>query len=86
MTDQISDLHRAKRGVAVLVACVVRTMRGSDPHAQERFLDFLGQAYAIVRDDWEGDVIQELELLTWTREYLTGESWLRGQEEPLLPD
>lgn len=45
----------------------------------------LGHAYREVKDDWPGpDVIQELELLAWTREFLTGFSQVEGQGEPFL--
>jgi hypothetical protein len=47
-------------------------------------LDRLSEAYAEVKDNWEGDVIQELELLAWTREYLTGFSPHSGPGEPFL--
>ena len=84
MTGQTSDLFRAKRGTAALVACVVQTLNESDPSFQERFLKRLGDVYAEFRDNTDGDVIQELELLAWTREYLTGFSFVTGQGKPLL--
>jgi hypothetical protein len=85
MADQLSDLHRAKRGVAVLAACIVQTLNESDPTFQRRFLERLAQAYAEIKDDWPGpDVIQELELLSGTREFLTGFDRIEGQGEPFL--
>lgn len=68
---QLDDLHRAKRGVATLTACVVQTLNESDPSFEGRFLDRLGRAYRELKDNSDGDVIQEMELLSWTREYLT---------------
>jgi hypothetical protein len=82
--DQTTDLHRAKRGVAILTTCVVQTLNESDPSFQERFLERLGRAYGELRDNSEGDVIQEMELLSWTREYLTGFSPFTGKGEPFL--
>jgi hypothetical protein len=85
---QTTDLHRAKRGVAVLTACVVQTLNESDPSFQRRFVKRLEQAYHVIRDnetgEWEGDTIQELELLTWTRELLSGFSLSSGQGKPFL--
>jgi hypothetical protein len=78
------DIHRAKRGVAVLAACIVQTLNETDPSFRERFLKHLSEAYYDLRDNWEGDVIQELELLSWTRELLTGLDHLNGQGEPFL--
>jgi hypothetical protein len=80
---QTSDLFRAKRGVAVLAACIVQTASESDPSFETRFLERLRHAYGLIRDNedgtWEGDVIQELELLSWTRELLTGWNPVSGK-------
>lgn len=82
--DQTTDLHRAKTGVAILTTCVVQTLNESDPSFQDRFLKRLGNAYRELKDNSEGDVIQEMELLSWTRELLTGFSVHTGQGEPFL--
>ena len=83
-----SDLHKAKRGVAVLAACIIQTINESDPTFQDRFLSRLAAAYRLIKDSedglWNGDVRQEMELLSWTMEYLTGFSSIAGQREPLL--
>lgn len=79
-----TDLHRAKRGTAILAACIVQTLMESDPTFQERFLEKLGKAYRELKDDSDGDVIQELELLRWTQELLTGFSQFTGQGKPFL--
>lgn len=86
MAGQTTDLHRAKRGTAILAACIVQTLNESDPSFEERFLERLRRAYYELRDNTEGDVIQELELLSWTREYLTGFSNFTGQGQPFLAD
>ena len=49
MADQTTDLFRAKRGVAILVACVVQTLRESDPSFEERLLRRLGKAYRLLK-------------------------------------
>ena len=84
MTDKTTELHRAKRGAAALTACVVQTLNESDPTFQARFLERLGLVYGEFRDNTDGDVIQELELFSWTREYLTGWNKITGQGKPLL--
>jgi hypothetical protein len=85
MADQTTDLHRAKRGVAALTACVVQTLNESDPSFQERFLKRLTEVYYHFRDNTElTNTTQELELFSWTREYLTGFSHFTGQGKPLL--
>jgi hypothetical protein len=86
MANQLSDLHRVKRGVAALVTCVVATLNESDPSFQKRFLEKLDKAYYKFRDDTDGDVTQELELLSWTTEYLSGWNKVTGQGKPLLAD
>ena len=32
-----TDLHRAKRGAAILATCIVKTLNDSDPTFQSRF-------------------------------------------------
>jgi hypothetical protein len=86
MPAQTSDLFRAKRGMAILVTCIVQVLNESDSTFQRRFLERLSKAHRHLRDESEGDVIQEMELLNWTREYLTGFSQFRGQEKPFLED
>jgi hypothetical protein len=86
MAEKTTDLHRAKRGTAILATCLVQTLNESDPTFQERFLARLTMAYYELRDNSEGDVIQELELLSWTRELLTGFSHMEGQGKPFLAD
>lgn len=86
MAEPLSDLHRAKRGVAALTACLVHTIDKSDPTFKDRFLKNLTEVYYEFRDNTDGDVTQELELFTWTREYLTGFSAFTGQGKPLLDD
>jgi hypothetical protein len=76
------DLFHARRGVAVLSACIVQTMNESDQGFQERFLRRLERASSELRDS--GSTIQELELLSWVRELLTGFSLTKGQGKPFL--
>ncbi len=84
---QTTELHRAKRGMAVLVTCLVETLNKSDPSFKDQFLETMEQAYHKVKDSgWGDDVIQELELLQWTREFLTGFSRIEGQGKPFLSD
>lgn len=84
MSIQLTDLHRAKRGTAVLAVCIVQTLNESDPTFQERFLDRLGEAYHEICDEWGGELNQELELLQWTRSLLTGFDFIKGQNDPFL--
>ena len=84
--NELSETYRSKRGVAVLAACIVQTLNESDATFQERFLERLGRAYNELREDrqWEGDVVQELELFQWKRELLTGFSVADGRGKPFL--
>ncbi len=86
MTGQLDDLHRVKRGVAMLTACMVQTLKESDPTFEERFLARLARAYDAARElPVEGD-LHEIEILSWTREYITGFSVVHGQGKPFLED
>lgn len=86
MEDKRSDLHRAKVGVSILTTCLVQTINETDPTFQERFLKKLSDAYYELRDNTDGDVIEQLELLNWTREFLTGFSLFTGQGKPFLSE
>ena len=86
MSGQTTDQDRLKKGTAVLVACVVQTLHESDPTFQGRFLANLSKAYDQIKDDWDGDVSSELELLAWTKELLTGRSFGGGQGKPFFEE
>ncbi|MGR9149616.1 hypothetical protein ACU8MT_09145 [Rhizobium leguminosarum] len=86
MDDKRSDLHRAKVGASMLTACLVQTINESDHTFQDRFLKRLTAAYYTLRDDTEGDVKQQMELLDWTRSLLTGFDHIDGQGDAFLKD
>ena len=86
MIEPNDDLSHAQTGVAALVACVVQTLNESDPSFQQRFLDRLQRAFLHFRDNTEGPVAQELELLSATRQLLTGWNPITGQGKPFLQD
>ena len=48
------------------------------------FLDNLNRAYGELKDNSEGDVSQEMTLLSWTRTFLTGFDLVEGQGKPFL--
>ena len=81
-----TDLDHLKKGTAVLAACVVQTLNESDPSFQTRFLERLALAYRELKDNADGEVQHELELLAWTRELLTGFNMIEGQGKPFLAD
>lgn len=82
--DQRSDLHRAKVGVVVLATCLVETLTETDPSFRDRFMKKMGDAYYKLRDDSEGDQVEQMELLDWTRSLLTGFDKISGQGEPFF--
>jgi hypothetical protein len=76
-----------KSGAAALVTCIVKTLNESDPTFEKRFLENLAKAYSEFRDGDrhpDRDVILVLEMLAWTREFLTGWNMVTGQGRPLL--
>lgn len=77
------DLNGAKSGTAVLVAVLVQTLNETDPSFKDRFLEKLGHAYAERRD--EGN-LNELEVLSWARQLVSGFSFVSGQGKPFLED
>src|SRR5688572_22621550 len=83
------DLQQAKRGVAVLATCIVQILNECDPCFRDRFLARLQDAYYEIRENYDRrwtdrSVKQELELLSWTRELLTGWNFVTGQGKPFL--
>jgi len=86
MAEPKSDLDRAKNGMAILSACIVQTMNDADPTFRDRFLERLSHAYSDLRNKAAGNVVEELELLSWTRELLTGFSIVSGQGKPFQKD
>jgi hypothetical protein len=85
MTNENStQLRGAKRGTAILAACIIQTISERDPTFQGRFLKRLGRAYSVLEDNADGDAIQEMELLTWTRTLLTGFDHVTGRSQPFL--
>jgi hypothetical protein len=60
-----TELHRAKNGVAILATCIVQTLNESDPTFQQRFLERLSRASRELKDNTDGDVVQEMELLRY---------------------
>ncbi|MEF3132997.1 hypothetical protein OS035_16175 [Rhizobium sp. 268] len=85
-TDNRTDLHRAKVGVSILATCIVQTLSESDPTFTDRFLKKLRDAYYELRDNAEGDVKEQMELLDWTRSFLTGFDQISGQGKPFLSE
>lgn len=79
------DLYPVKSATAVLAACVVETLNESDPSFRSRFLATLEKAYLRRREE-VGDDLHELEVLSWTRELLTGFNIVSGQGKPFLDD
>jgi len=84
--SQKDDLFHAKRGTAALAACIVQTLDESDPTYQKRFLQRLQKANDYLRYRAADDPTQELELLSMTRDLLTGSSEGAGQGKPFLTD
>lgn len=86
MASHKSEVDQIKSGIAVIAACLVETLSDTDPTFRERFLTHLANAYAKVRDDSEGDVLHELELLSWVREMVSGFNPVTGQGKPYMQE
>lgn len=78
--DQLQD---SKRGMAILLTCLVQELEAHQEGITQRFLDRLGRAYAEVRHD-DTPALDRLELIDWTRELLSGFSQIQGQGRPFL--
>lgn len=80
--EQIND---SKDGVAILVTCLVQELDRLHPGFQDSYLARLSKAYAEVREK-DTDALDRLELISWTRQMLTGFSPVTGQGKPFLDD
>ena len=67
------DSDQTKMAVAALAACIVQTLRESDPSFQERFLTRLEGWYATLREDRRTNGLDCLETLAWTKEMISGD-------------
>ena len=84
--DQAKRLFQSKRGVAILATCIVQTIGETDHTFLQRFQNRLRQAYLHLRDDSPDTASEEMELLQWTMEYLSGFDAVNGQGKPFLSD
>jgi hypothetical protein len=87
MTDNSrkDDQWLLKSGAAALATCIVRTLNESDPSFERRSLANLERAYAHFREQYpDRDVQDAVEMLSWTRELLTGWNATTGQGSPML--
>ena len=80
VTDE--SLKTTKNATAVMVTVLVQVLEKHMPGIEADFRERLGLAYAEIRND--SDDLNGLELLNWTRTYLTGFSPVAGQGSPFL--
>lgn len=76
-------IDETKTGIAVLVTALVHTLNESDPTFQARFLERLAQAGYSRKNGEHPSGLDEMEVLGWTTEFITGFSPIGGQGEPL---
>ncbi|MFD1189738.1 hypothetical protein [Phenylobacterium conjunctum] len=82
MTDpKMDDL---KKGVALLVAALVKTMDDRDPGASDAFIKRLDEGEYRLKNKGVG--VEALEAIGWARENITGFSIISGPGEPLFDD
>lgn len=84
--DQAKRLFQSKKAVAILATCIVQTIGETDHTFPQRFQNRLRQAYLHLRDDSQDTASEEMELLQWTMEYLSGFDMVNGQGKPFLSD
>jgi len=85
--EPLTDLHQSKRGLAVVIACLVQTLNETDPTLQERFIARLEAAHRELRNNpptSDKNNHMALEPLSWVRQFLTGWNVIDGQGEPFL--
>lgn len=83
MTHRPTAIDDTKLGVATIVTALVDTLNETDPTFKRRFLERLGQAGYSRKNGRRPSELDEIELLNWTTEFITGFSGISGQGEPL---
>ena len=78
------QLHDTKRGVAILVTCLVETLKDTDPTFQDRFIENLDRAYRITREQFDDQTLDRHELIRWVQTTITGWSSITGQGKPFF--
>jgi hypothetical protein len=84
---ELTDLGQAKRGMAIIAACIVDALAVTDPTFKDRFVRNLDRAYSRVRNERasdRGNDLHDLEMIGWTHELVTGISRNAGQGKPWL--
>jgi hypothetical protein len=85
MAHDPSDPWQLKTGAAVLATCLVQTLNESDPSFRDRFLQKLEIASDRVQERHPTREMRDVrEMLSWTRELITGFNLATGQGDPLL--
>jgi hypothetical protein len=78
------NLRQAKIAMATLAACIVDTLKESDPSFEPRFLARLDSAREKYRNNSDADPQQVLDVLHWTTEMLRGWNPVPDQEGPIF--
>lgn len=80
---KFTDLEGAMSGTAFLIAAITEAMNETDPTFKDRFVKKLDLASARRRDVANQN---ELEVLSWARELVTGFTFSSGKGEPFLKE
>ena len=81
-TIRTVELDNVKKATAMMFAAIIDTLVGTDSPQAKVFDQKLDQIYHHIRDDT--DDLNALELLSWTRNMITGFSRVDGQGAPLM--
>lgn len=84
MSNPVEKMQSVKTGVAALAACVVQTMEELQPGTRKLFLIKLEEAYRELRDSERSKGVDCLEILSWTREMITGFNPVKGKGESFI--
>ena len=79
------QIHNAKYGMSILVTCLVQELEAIHPGFTEKYEERLSRAYYAIRER-ETKAMDAMELISWTRELLTGFSMTTGQGKPFPQD
>jgi hypothetical protein len=88
MTEMTEEAEALAKGAAILATCIIHSLNRRDPGCQKTFLQSLEEAHAILRDEVESRIPNDLPIamLRYTRTLLTGFDVINGQNGPFLPN
>jgi hypothetical protein len=88
MQTELSEMDQLKQGIAIIFAAFDKALADTSPTFRSLLEIYLDEAYAKVQQEgctaMNPKAMHDLELISWTREMVTGQSVSKGQGKPFF--